>query len=113
MNLLSDGKLRHFIRNPDDEEEVVSAKHSSIDDADPMYYDHEPGQYCMDKAVSTLDDGTTEQAQFAMVCSLKKVTPWTDPDFLLRKIINPIFHGISMCILLVIAIIYFVLPTLR
>lgn len=38
---------------------------------------------------------------------------WTDTDFLLRKILNPTFHGISLIILLVIAIVYFILPTLR
>lgn len=52
-------------------------------------------------------------AQFAMVCTPEKEIHWTDTDFVLRKIVNPICHGISMIVLLVIAIIYFVLPTLR
>lgn len=65
----------------------------------------------MDKAVSTTDQPAN--AFYAVVCSPERVVRWTDTDFLLRKIVNPICHGISMCILLVIAIVYFVLPTLR
>ena len=52
-------------------------------------------------------------AQYAKVCSPERVVHWSDSDFILRKIINPICHGISIIILLIIAIIYFVLPTLR
>lgn len=81
------------------------------DSMKPMYYDHEPGQYCMDKALSTTEK--KQQVQYAMVCTPEKVIRWTDTDFLIRKIINPLFHGIAMIILLTIAIIYFVLPTLR
>lgn len=48
-----------------------------------------------------------------MVCSPEKDFHWTDPDFLLRKIVAPICHGISIIILLFVAICYFILPTLR
>lgn len=48
-----------------------------------------------------------------MVCSPERIFHWTDTDFLFRKIINPICHGLSITTLLIIAIIYFVLPTLR
>lgn len=48
-----------------------------------------------------------------MVCTPEKQIHWTDTKFLLRKIVNPIFHGISIIILLFVAIIYFVLPSLR
>lgn len=48
-----------------------------------------------------------------MVCSPERIVHWTDTDFLFRKIINPICHGLSITTLLIIAIIYFVLPTLR
>ncbi|XP_055712642.1 probable G-protein coupled receptor Mth-like 5 [Phlebotomus papatasi] len=108
--LLPDGKMRHFIKNSNDADDFH--KHIAETDDKPMFYDYEPGQYCMDKAVLT-KGAKTKQAQFAIVCSPEKVTHWTDTDFLLRKIINPIFHGISMIILLIIAIIYFVLPSLR
>lgn len=48
-----------------------------------------------------------------MVCSPDRESHWTETEFLLRKIVNPICHGISIAILLVVAIIYFVLPSLR
>jgi G protein-coupled receptor Mth (Methuselah protein) len=76
-----------------------------------LYHDFEQGHYCLEKAV--FSNKTSETWQFAFVCSPGKVINWTDADFLLRKILNPLFHGLSMIILLVIAIIYFVLPTLR
>lgn len=50
---------------------------------------------------------------YAIVCHPGKQARWTDTDFLLRKILNPIFHGISLIILLIISIVYFILPTLR
>lgn len=48
-----------------------------------------------------------------MVCSPEKETHWTDTEFVLRKIVHPVFHGISIIILLFVAIIYFILPSLR
>jgi G protein-coupled receptor Mth (Methuselah protein) len=106
--LLPDGKLRHYIKNPEDldDDEFIHKRKSN----QPMFYDHENGKYCMDKAITPTEKQTV---QYAMVCSLEKVIHWTDPDFLLKKIINPIFHGIAIIILLIVAIIYFVLPTLR
>lgn len=76
-----------------------------------LYHDFEQGQYCLEKAV--FSNNTNEEWEFAYVCSPEKILKWTDSDFLLRKVLNPLFHGLSMVILLVIAIIYFVLPTLR
>lgn len=44
---MPDGKLRHYIKNPDDEDDFHQ-KHLEKD-ASPLYYDYEQGQYCMDK----------------------------------------------------------------
>lgn len=107
--MLPDGKLRHFIKNPDDDDDF-HLKHLEKEES-PIYYDYVQDHYCMDYAISSLEPEAP--AQFAMVCSPEKVIHWTDADFLLRKIINPICHGLSMIILLIIAIVYFVLPTLR
>lgn len=38
---------------------------------------------------------------------------WTNTEFLMRNIVNPITHLIAMICLLVVAIVYFVMPTLR
>lgn len=130
---MPDGKLRHYIKHKDDDD--FQLKHLEQDES-PVFYDYKKGQYCMDKvniralgskiwylpsnnilnAISAQSISTTGEmmpAQFAMICTPEKVVHWTDTDFMLRKIVNPILHVISMIVLLVIAIIYFVLPTLR
>lgn len=97
--LLPDGRLKHLINGPHDE------------DSEVLQYLFTQGKYCMEKAITK--HSPTGNAEFAMVCLPEKVIHWTDSDFLLRKIINPIFHGISMIILMTVAIIYFILPSLR
>ncbi|XP_060647059.1 probable G-protein coupled receptor Mth-like 5 isoform X2 [Drosophila nasuta] len=111
--LLDDGKLRHYTNAEDESDErrgVQSDYDEDMVEANkPRYYDYELGQYCLDKAISP----EHKHSLFAHICLAKKESSWNDSNFLLRKILNPIFHGISLIILLVIAIIYFILPTLR
>lgn len=38
---------------------------------------------------------------------------WTNTEFLMRNIVNPITHFMAMICLLFVAIVYFVMPTLR
>ncbi|XP_034114646.1 probable G-protein coupled receptor Mth-like 5 isoform X1 [Drosophila albomicans] len=110
--LLDDGKLRHYTNAEDESDErrgVQSDYDEDMVEANkPRYYDYELGQYCLDKAISP----EHKHSLFAHICLAKKESSWNDSNFLLRKILNPIFHGISLIILLVIAIIYFILPTL-
>lgn len=126
LMLLPDGKLRHYIwhsnRTHDDNYHLTHDEHADEaadagDQTAVRHFDFPAGQYCMEKAVSSGGGGGAEKphadAFYALICSPEHVVRWTDTDFLLRKIINPICHGISMAILLVIAIVYFVLPTLR
>lgn len=63
------------------------------------------------QAIST--KGIVFPSEFAMVCSPDRDSDWTDTYFLLRKVVNPICHGISITILLVVGITYFVVPSLR
>lgn len=118
--LFPDGKLGHFIlhhqkSNYDDEEEDdeedTSIPHLLAHKSEKLYHEFVQGRYCLDKAVFT--NSTKEDFLFARVCYPKNTARWTDVEFMLRKIINPVFHGLSMIILLVIAVIYFVMPTLR
>ncbi|XP_017848522.1 probable G-protein coupled receptor Mth-like 5 isoform X2 [Drosophila busckii] len=111
--LLADGKLRHYT-NTENEEDEQRGEQSDYDEElaeakKPRFYDYEQGQYCLDKAVSPQH----EQSLFAHICLAKKENTWSDGNFLLRKILNPIFHIIALICLLIIAIIYFILPTLR
>lgn len=46
--ILPDGKLRHFIKNLDDEDDF---HHKDNEQSTPFYYDHEQGQYCMEKVI--------------------------------------------------------------
>lgn len=113
--LFPDGKLRHLILDPhartEAEEEWDPLYLAGTHTEAPFQYDYEQGQYCLDKVLSSNE--RQPEGIFATVCSPEKAVRWTDSEFLLRKIINPICHGIAMIILLVVAIIYFVLPTLR
>ncbi|XP_062564547.1 probable G-protein coupled receptor Mth-like 5 [Armigeres subalbatus] len=113
--LFPDGKVRHLILDPharnEPEDEWNHLYVARIHTEAPFQYDYEQGQYCLDKALSSNEK--QPEGIFATVCSPEKAIRWTDTDFLLRKIINPICHGMAIVILLVVAIIYFVLPTLR
>lgn len=99
----------HARTEPEDEWDQLYA--AGLHSEAPFQYDYEQGQYCMDKVVASNEQQS--DGLYATVCSPEKAIRWTDSDFLLRKIINPICHGIAMIILLLVAIVYFVLPTLR
>lgn len=50
---------------------------------------------------------------YAMVCVPQVKINWRDTSFVMKKVLNPTFHAIAMILYLLVAIIYFVLPTLR
>lgn len=52
-------------------------------------------------------------SEYALVCAPKQDSVWTSTEFLFRNIINPLTHAISMICLITIAIVYFIMPTLR
>lgn len=52
-------------------------------------------------------------SEFAWVCTPDHKQEWTTNEFLMHNIVNPVTHGITIVCLLTIAIIYFVMPTLR
>ncbi|ETN67991.1 methuselah [Anopheles darlingi] len=102
-----DNNLRRYL-----DEDYSDAEGQSILS---LKYDYVQGLYCMDRFISSSseDHGESSERMMATVCSPKPEIHWTDSSVMLRKIINPICHGIAMIILLIVAIIYFVLPTLR
>lgn len=113
--LLPDGKLRHYVKDPENHDDSFHVKHLNDEDQEyekPMFYDYAQGHYCMDKAVNTKDDAGL-QAHFAMVCNPERANNYWTTDAVLRKIVSPVCHGVSIITLLIIAIVYFVLPTLR
>ncbi|XP_017062120.1 probable G-protein coupled receptor Mth-like 5 isoform X2 [Drosophila ficusphila] len=112
--LLENGVLRHYTNAEDEQEERHGIQTDYEEDLpeshEPRYHDYDKGLYCIDRATSSTGE---KHALYAKICLARKEIKWSDSNFLLRKILNPIFHGISLIILLVIAIIYFILPTLR
>ncbi|XP_013170684.1 PREDICTED: probable G-protein coupled receptor Mth-like 5 [Papilio xuthus] len=120
LNLLTDGRLRHLIHH---EHNVDSIKDDSITNTyslhapivlpevkEPSSYIHDQNKYCMDKIYMT---STNLTGEYALVCVPEVKINWKDTSFLMRKILNPLFHAIAMVLFLLTAIIYFVLPTLR
>ncbi|CAG9134016.1 unnamed protein product [Plutella xylostella] len=121
LQLLSDGRLRHLIHHLHNSGTVVEdpllANSFSIHDIipipaveQPASYDHAQGKYCLDKIFMSKTNIT---ALYALVCVPEVKINWSDTDFIMKKILNPLFHAINMILLLLVAIIYFVLPTLR
>lgn len=63
--------------------------------------------------MTNFNTNNTIIGEYAVVCVPEVKINWTDTDFLLKKVLNPLFHAIAMVLFLLVAIIYFVLPTLR
>ncbi|CAH0690146.1 unnamed protein product [Spodoptera exigua] len=127
LNLLTDGRLQHVINHTpssDVKEDPVLSNfnlHDSIsipEVKEPSSYIHNQAKYCMDKILLTQKDTQTKKGvnitgTYALVCVPEVKINWRDTNFLMKKIINPMFHAIAMILYLLVAVIYFVLPTLR
>ncbi|XP_026760690.1 probable G-protein coupled receptor Mth-like 5 [Galleria mellonella] len=121
LNLLSDGRLRHLIHHEHSsdsiKEDTLMINTFSIHDPivipeekEPTSFIHVQNKYCMDKILMA---NTNETGEYAVVCIPEVKINWRDTSFLMKKILNPLFHAIAMVLFLIVAIIYFVLPTLR
>ncbi|CAH0550485.1 unnamed protein product [Brassicogethes aeneus] len=108
LRLLPSGILRHFFDHtiPGEEDELREA---IIKGKDLIYHDYTSGKYCLDKKI----EGDLE-SEFAWVCAPNSEKEWyKSTEFLIRNIINPVTHGINIACLITVAIIYFVMATLR
>lgn len=52
-------------------------------------------------------------AQVAIICTPPIPSSWTDADYVMRRVVNPVCHAIAVACLLLVAIVHFVLPQLR
>uniref|UniRef100_A0A0A9XMZ4 Putative G-protein coupled receptor Mth-like 5 n=3 Tax=Lygus hesperus TaxID=30085 RepID=A0A0A9XMZ4_LYGHE len=104
LRLLPDGSLRHFIV------EDPTLSDDEIDGEVHLYHDYMDGLYCREKNV---DSKTKEVIQFAVVCAPEVPVSWKNMDFIMRRIVDPTFHVISIFCYLTAAIIHFILPQLR
>ena len=51
--------------------------------------------------------------QIAIVCFPAPHKNTSDTDYIMRRIVDPVFHGLAMALYLFIAVVYFVVPQLR
>ncbi|XP_039757659.1 probable G-protein coupled receptor Mth-like 5 [Pararge aegeria] len=121
LNLLTDGRLQHLIHHLHSSDQIkddpLITNTYSIHEAiaipevkEPSSYIHDQAKYCMDKIIITSSNIT---GQYALVCVPEVIINWKETSFLMKKILNPLFHAIAMVLYLLVAIIYFVIPTLR
>ncbi|XP_063387040.1 probable G-protein coupled receptor Mth-like 5 [Cydia fagiglandana] len=117
LNLLSDGRLLHIIHHEPSADSVKEDPWMRIQgsivipsEQQQASYTYVQNKYCMDKILMMAN--STNTGEYALIC-IPDVKNWTDVDFIIKKIVNPLFHAISMILYLIVAIIYFVLPTLR
>ncbi|XP_047994346.1 probable G-protein coupled receptor Mth-like 5 [Leguminivora glycinivorella] len=114
--LLPDGRLLHIIHHEPSadsvKEDPLMRLQGSIvipSEQQQASYTYVQNKYCMDKILMA---NSTNTGEYALIC-IPDVKNWTDVDFIIKKIVNPLFHAVSMTLYLIVAIIYFVLPTLR
>lgn len=115
--LLPSGRLRHYARDKeslgsetmyDRSKYLETLEHLTHPD-EPRFYDYLYDEYCIDKAI--LED--EREATFSLVCTPTPVTDWTDTDFLISRVVDPLCHVFCIICFLAIAIVYFILPQLR
>ncbi|XP_003427589.1 probable G-protein coupled receptor Mth-like 5 [Nasonia vitripennis] len=116
--MLSNGKLRHYVMDQEDElekaKELYGMDYLKPEDvqAKAIHYDYSFGHYCTDKAVLAKNNSRTIVATYAKIC-VPRPLKWANADNLIKKAIDPAFHAIAMVSYLLVAIVYFVLPQLR
>ncbi|XP_050439407.1 probable G-protein coupled receptor Mth-like 5 [Adelges cooleyi] len=110
LALFPSGKLRHFVlkhphgHNDDQEQRDFEVDHERS-------FDYEQGSYCLDKVIDI--NRSDMDAQVAVICTPQIPSPWTDTDYVMRRVANPACHALAVLCLLLVAIVHFVLPQLR
>ncbi|XP_014274413.1 probable G-protein coupled receptor Mth-like 5 [Halyomorpha halys] len=103
LRLLPDGTLRHYIITA---EQGISDE--ELNQEEVLQHDYRLGFYCNEKV--TFNGNTFD---YAIVCPPDVSKSWKDTDFILRKILDPVFHIIAILCYVTVAIVHFVLPQLR
>ncbi|XP_054264795.1 probable G-protein coupled receptor Mth-like 5 [Macrosteles quadrilineatus] len=110
LALLPNGHLRHYyLQNQHDRAGAGELWEREISQ-EQRYYDYPQGFYCLDKVLQEEDQ---VPKLFAIVCDPHVPSAWHDTDFLLRRIIDPLCHGVSLACYVTVAVVHFVLPQLR
>ncbi|ENN70800.1 hypothetical protein YQE_12465, partial [Dendroctonus ponderosae] len=122
LRLLPNGILRHYFDTQVPNEFEADNEYTNTLEESKLYHDYPINKYCLDKveikdelcltAILFRIDGVLI-SEFAWVCTPDHKDQWASNEFLMYNIISPITHGITIICLLAIAIIYFIMPTLR
>ncbi|CAH1186213.1 unnamed protein product [Phyllotreta striolata] len=104
LRLLPNGVLRHYF----DHDHAYEEYDFENENSKAPFHDYELGKYCLDRKI----DGF--KSDFAWVCAPDVQKDWlTSTEFLMHNVVNPITHALSIICLLLVAVIYFIMPTLR
>ncbi|VVC26933.1 Methuselah ectodomain, domain 2,GPCR, family 2-like [Cinara cedri] len=108
--LYPSGKLRHYVLKHQNGGSEEQHQRDYIIDHERSF-DYVQGFYCLDKVIDI--DKPDSNAQVAVICTPQVPSPWTDVDYVMRRVVNPACQAIAMTCLLLVAVVHFVLPQLR
>nr|CAH7735488.1 unnamed protein product [Callosobruchus chinensis] len=108
LRLLPNGVLRHYFDHVDVPGDEDLLELGNTHEEKTLYHDYEFGKYCLDKNVDEM------RSEFAWVCAPDVHNNWhTSTEFIMRNIVSPATHFVCIVCFLTVAIVYFVMPTLR
>ncbi|XP_008554127.1 probable G-protein coupled receptor Mth-like 5 [Microplitis demolitor] len=113
LAILPSGNLRHILHDRwSATQNQKPGSHSLVDDdsitVESLHFDYAFGHYCADKAVLSENALVTT---YAMICV--PAVAWTDSNYLIKHVVDPITRAFAIACYLFVAIVYFVLPQLR
>nr|CAD7445578.1 unnamed protein product [Timema bartmani] len=111
LSLLPNGRLRHYISHHESDDVGGTLPVEGKEEHQRYYYEYELGTYCLDKTEVVQDKKL--EAQYAVVCAPEVTPNWNNTDYLIRRLVDPVLHGVAITCFTTVSIIYFVLPQLR
>ncbi|XP_048507611.1 probable G-protein coupled receptor Mth-like 5 isoform X2 [Athalia rosae] len=109
LMILPSGKLRHCIECDVVDLDKIAEVKGQDNGNNRIYYDYDFGTYCTDEIILSNDE---TPKFYARVC-LPSNQRIMQPDYMMRRVIDPAFRAISIVCYLIVAVVYFVLPQLR
>nr|CAD7197073.1 unnamed protein product [Timema douglasi] len=111
LSLLPSGRLRHYISHHENDDVSGTLPVQGKEEHHRYYYEYDLGTYCLDKTRVVQDKKM--EAQYAVVCAPEVSPNWNNTDYLIRRLVDPVLHGVAITCFTTVSIIYFVLPQLR
>lgn len=130
--LLADGTLRHYVLTlPNSINDSPICRDQVTEET--QFQDYNVSVYCIDRVspscpaphhesygfmLSVLLQTTYEHngrlvmTEKAMLCVPENGVPWHDTNFVMSRVVNPVFRVIAIACFLIVGVVYFVLPQL-